>query len=818
MRASLWVVAVALLFAASVDAGRRKPKRREPAPEVMAQLLEQRLTDETLSADERARLSVRLAQNLYQLRQFVAEGDVLENALAAGITNTNLAAQAHYYLGRTYEALGANDQATEQFDTVWQQCAGSRYQLLAGMELGDLTLLSSNTDAAVEWYEAVRDLGGKARVAFLARDKLRAISHGANAEEITDESHRPVYLKDRFRRLDQYLFSQLYDKADSLAQELLASATNTQIRAAMNYHLAHHYWMYGNVEGADQFVANAVQTAGDRHVKALILAGHIERALGQTDAALGYYQQAIAAAPAKQITITAYQQSTRLLSKSGNDTQALALAAAGRRAFTGKPEYAAYLDRMASTLRDRANPQWTNYAAQVAMTSTNQLARRALQQLAKEARRRGDWARAEQLSQQLVARGSPNWQANIDAVMRVLEAQLQRTNFVRAAVTETNLLAAVAAMPSDDAKSYILYRLGKIWLANSNAPIAEARWQRVLTAYPATDRAGMAQVQLARLYEERADLANSVAMYETYLRHAETPSLFKLHACARLVRLKQALGDPIASSSLLDNAKTLALQTNDPELQLHLAQYFLRHSDQAMAKQLLDLGIQNADATIPTIKNPQKRLWWQYLIVRRLDEFEEFGRVADRAANMEPGLLQNPMVDATMRNAMYCFLMRGLEKSGRWSEAEALCQQAIQATPEDSLRLGHLLYRLSYQAQNRGEPTRARQFALDAFREVPTSWISQHMYLDLAADDFNTGQYTNALAKIAELERAVPVTRIGPKFYAQSFRWNCQYVKGRCLIALGNATAGQRLVAEAVAQKSYVAQMCDLREPSTPAP
>jgi tetratricopeptide (TPR) repeat protein len=796
-----WFCVLLVGFSSVALAVTRKPKRHQDAPEIRAQILEQELTDSTLSGDQRAKLTIELARNDYLLKNFNDEAQVLEDALAAGITNAAMAADAHYYLGRTYQALGDGEQAGSEFDTVWHQFPDSRYQLHAAMELGDLALMAGNSGAATEWYQTIIEQQPMSKLAFLARDKLRAMTNGVSAAQIADESHRPVYLKGQLRRLDQYLYSQLYDKADALAQQLTVSATNAQERAALSYHLAHHYWMYGNVEGAGNFVTNALQTTGERHVHALILAGHITRALGQTDTALAFYQQAISAAPSKELTITAYQQSTRLLYKSGHQAAALAMATAGKQAFTGKPELAAYLDRISNTLHDRAEPAWTNYAAQIVMTATNELGRRALQQLTKEASRRGDWSQAERYSQQLAARSSKSWRDNVNAQIRLLDVQLRGTNLVAAGITETNLMGSVSTMPSDEAKAYALFRLGKIWRANGDSARAETLWQQILASYPANYWEGMTQIQLAQLYGSRGDLTNAVAMYETFLQHAPPSSRYRLYATAWLVRLKQTMGDPIGAGSLLENAKALALQTHDAELQLHLARYFFHYSDKVLARQLLDAGIQNADTIIQTEKDPQKRLWWEYLIARRLDDFQQFARLADRATNVAPGLLQNPAVDATMRNAMCCYLMRALEESGRWPEAEALCLQAIQATPEDSARLSHLLYRQAQQAQNQGELSKARQFALDAFREVPTSYISLHMYFQLAVDDFNTGQYANALSKVSELERAVSALRIAPKYWGKSFRWDCQYLKGWCLKAMGNTSDGQQLVADAITQK-----------------
>lgn len=802
-------------FAAAVSAAPRKPRRQENAPEIRVQILEQQLADPTLSPGERARLCLELASNDYRLKDFADEAEVLEDALAAGITNATLAADAHYYLGRTYEALGEPEQAVDQFDTVWQQYPDSHHHLNAAMELGDLSLLASNTETATEWYETIVDQQPRSKLAFLARDKLLAMTNGVSAVEITDESHRPVYLNQQFRRLDQYLYSQLYDKAGALAQQLTATATNTQERAALSYQLAHHYWMYGHVEGAGAFVANALQTTGDRHVKALILAGHVTRSLGQTEAALGYYQQAITLAPSKEMTITAYQQSTRLLCKSGHDSAAQAVAAAGKQAFTGKPQLAAYLDRMANTLRDRANPQWTNYAAQVAATATNEVGRRALMQLANNARLRGDLTGARQFYQRLVARPGKEWRSNADMQLRLLDVQLQQTNRVAAAIAEAAFLGSETNAP-DTVRAYKLYRLGKVLASNGQTANAATRWQQVLSQYPSSGFRSLAQVQLAQLYESTGDLTNAVTMYQTYVQNPETAPRFKLRAYADLIRLKRALGDPISAGSLLDNAKTLALQTKDAELQLNLAQYFLHSSHTNVASQLLEMGITNAEAAIRVEKDPQKRLWWEYLIVRRLDDFQQYARLGDRAATIDLSLLQNPLLDRTMRFATYCYLMRGMERSGRWPKAEALCQQVIQTIPEDSVRLGHVLYRLSQQARNRGETNLVYQFAEEAFREVPTSYISQHMYLHLAMDDFNAGRYTNALNRIAQLEEAVPVSRVFSPGWAASYRWDCQYVKGHCLKAMGNATAGQKLIVEAVMRKSSVAQSYNLLQPATP--
>ena len=57
-----------------------------------------------------------------------------------------------------------------------------------------------------------------------------------------------------------------------------------------------------------------------------------------------------------------------------------------------------------------------------------------------------------------------------------------------------------------------------------------------------------------------------------------------------------------------------------------------------------------------------------------------------------------------------------------------------------------------------------------------------------------------------------------PRGWPANFQWDCRYVQGRCLKALGNTTDGQPLVAGAIAKKSYLAQLYDLHEPPAPTP
>ena len=674
---SVSVTAVVLVFTLPAEAAPRKPKYQEPASEITAQVLEQQLANEVSLGLDVSQTSLALARTYYKLREFNSEAEVLEDALATGIADTNLAGQAHYYLGRTYQALGTGDQAETEFLTVWNQYPGCEFRLNAAIEIGNLMLLASNTVDATQWYETVRDLEPTSRIAFLARDKLRAMTKGKSLAEIADGSPSRVFKSDLFIRLDQCLYSQMYSNADAVAQQLVSSATNAPELAAMNFRLAHDYWMYGNVEGASQFITNSLQTTGERHVQALILAGHVARSLWQTNAALGYYQQAIAAAPNKEMTITAYQQAIRLLYLSGQQGNALALAASGKQAFSGKPQLVAYLDRIKSTLRDRADPHWKDYAAQVAATSTADIGRQALMQLANDARLHSDWAGAGQLYGQLVSRPSKGWRSNVDMELRLLDVQLRQTDTVAAAASVNTLTNRIPQLSTDDAKAYTLYRLGKIQESNGQTNNAQAEWQQVLKQFPQTTVYGMAQVHLAKLYESQGDLTNAVSMYQAYLQNSEVALRYRLRAYASLFRVENALGAPDSAISMLQNAQATALQTKDAELELSLAQYFLHNNDTNVANQFLDAGITNAEAAIQAEPSAQKRLWWEYLIIRRLDDFQRYQQLGDRAATIDPALLQNPLLNTSMRLAAHCYLMRALEVSGRWTSAEALCQRAV---------------------------------------------------------------------------------------------------------------------------------------------
>jgi tetratricopeptide (TPR) repeat protein len=855
IRVAWWPVLIGG-FAVVVIAAPRKPRRQENAPEIRAQIFQQQLSNPALSPDQRARLSIDLAIADYQMKDFQDEADVLEGALAVGVTNATLVANANYYLGRTYEALGENEQAVGQFDIVWQHFSSSQYSLNAAMELGDLTLQSGDAQAAAEWYHTIIDQQPTAKLAFLARDKLRAMSNGVSAAEITDESHRPVYLTEQLRRLDQYLYSQLYDKADTLAQELVAGTTNAAARNAMSYHLTHHYWMYGYAEGAQKFLASAVNTTGNRHVQALILAGHIERALGQTDAALGYYQQAIVAAPAGAETITAYQQSTRLLLRSGREADGLALAAAGQQAFALSGKLPAYLYRISGVLRDRGDSQWPVYATQMVAAATNELARTVLMQLANDARLRRDWADVEGFYNELAARPSKSWRSNVDAQIRLLEAQLNQTNSIGAAQTDqalqtlasspstgTNQVLVTTQMsarstlppppgstintgqaspptssslPTDDARAYTIYRLGKIWLVNGQTNNAIARWQLVLSTYPSATYAGKAQVQLAELAEANGNLTNAAALYQAFLSRADTPVRYQLRVYADLIRIEEELGDTANANLNLQSVQAAALQSGDAELQLNIAQYLWQHSDKTLANQLLQVGLTNAVSQVQTVTDPHKRLWWEYLVARRLDAFYDYGQLAQYVGQFQPDF-QNKALNDWTRYASYYLLIRAMERTGQIAQAQALCQNLVSSLPDDSAFVGHILYRMSQEAKVQGDAVSVRNLAIAAFQQQPTtSHFAQLMYLETATEDFNAGNYADALAKVSQLQNALPMS--SDKDWAAHFRWDCQYVEGRCLVAQGNTAAGQPLVTEALAQKPVLPYVVHLVEPASGTP
>jgi TolA-binding protein len=846
---------LALAFSFAVGAAQRKPKRQENAPQIRAQLIQMELANPTLSTDQRARLFIDLALADYHLRDFSDEALVLEDALATGTTNATLLSNAHYYLGRAYQSLGETQEAEGEFDTLWQQYPTSQYQLYAAMQLGNLALDAGDSDTATEWYHTIISNQPLAKLAFLARDRLRDMSNGVSVAEITDESHRPVYLKEQFRLLDQYLYSQLNSNANALAQQLSTAPTNAALGAAMSYHLVHHYWMYGNAEGAVPFLNQSLNTTGSRHVQALILAGHVERALNQMSAALGYYGQAIAAAPTEPRTISAYQQSVRLLLRAGQEPEALAVASAGQQAFASSSKLPAYLDRISTALRYAADPQWRNYAGQVVATATNELARRALMQLANDARLRRDWPDTAAFYQQLTARPSRSWRSNVDAQIHLIEAQLRQTNTVGAAQTQSALLSSVLSLssgvpntsnttvaatnsasvssadtiggtnttpiqptvspslPPSDGPPYALYRLAKICLANGQTNQAAAQWQQVVGSYPSTPYAGMAEFELARLAEGTGNLTNALALYQAFLSLPETPSRYQFYAYANVIRLQQALGETASATLNLQTVQTTALRSQDAELQLMIVQYLWQLSDKTLANQLLQAGLTNAMAQVQTTIDPHKRLWWEYLIARRLTSFWKYDQLAQCASQFQPDLQNKALADRE-RYASYYLLIRALEKTGQSSQVQALCQNLVSSLPDDSMFIGHILYRMSQEAKAQGNTVSVRDLAAAAFQAQPTTSVfGQQMYLETAVEDFNAGNYTNAMAKAIQLEQAVSMSSAKVKDWAAHFRWDCQYLQGRCLVAQGNTAAGQPLVVEALAKEPVIPYVVQLVGP-----
>jgi tetratricopeptide (TPR) repeat protein len=844
-----------LAFSFVVGAAQRKPKHQENAPQIRAQLIQQELSNPTLSPDQRAGLFIDLALTDYHLKDFSDEALVLEDALATGTTNATLLSNAHYYLGRAYQSLGETQEAEGEFDTVWQQYPTSQYQSYAAMQLGNLALDAGDPDAATEWYHTIISNQPLAKLAFLARDRLRDMSNGVSTAEITDESHRPFYLKEQFRLLDQFLYSQLNSNANALAQQLSSTPTNAALRAAVSYHLVHHYWMYGDAEDAAPFLSQSLNTTGSRHVQALILAGHVERALSQMPAALTYYGQAIAAAPAEPRTISAYQQSVRLLLRAGSVSEALAVASAGQQAFGSSSKLPAYLDRISTALRYGADPQWRNYAAQVAATATNELARRALMQLATDARLRSDWPDTETYYQRLTARPSRSWRSNADAQIHLFEAQLKQTNTVGAGQTATALLSSVfslssgasntnhtivaatnvgamssggtvggtnttlspvtvsPSLPPSDAPPYAMYRLGKIWLANGQTNQAVAQWQQVVASYSSTPYAGMAEFELARLAEANGNLTNALAFYRAFLSLPETASRYHFYAYANVIRLQEALGETADATVSLQTVQTTALQSQDAELQLSIVQYLWQLSDKTLANQLLQAGMANALAQAKTTTDPHKRLWWEYLIARRLTSFWKYGQLAQYATQFQPDL-QNKALPDRERYSSYYLLIRALEKTGQTAQAQALCQNLVSSLPDDSMFVGHILYRMFQEAKAQGNAVTVRDLAMAAFHAQPTSSVfGQIMYLETAVEDFNTGNYTNALAKAIQLEQDVPMSSGKIRDWAAHFRWDCQYLQGRCLIAQGNAVAGQPLVVDALAKEHVIPYVVQLVGP-----
>lgn len=777
----------------------RGPQQREHAPEIRVQILEKRLVEPGSSSAQSARIALDLALTLYEAGDFEREVEVLEEAIEAGIPNSRLAADAHYYLGRTYQALGQNEWAADEFDTVWRQYRDTRYAYHAALQLGDLMLGKGYDDMATEWYNVI--ISGKPRdgIAFLARDKIRDLAAGISVEEIIDESGRPVYFKDQIKRLNQYLYSRMYDKADELAGELIHTRENPALRAAMHHHMAHHYWMYGDVEGANRFVPEMLHVRGTRRISALILAGHIKRALGERDEAIDYYAEAIELAPDHSITVSAYQQSVRLLLRQGRASEALALAARGRNEYARHTKLSAYLDRVSNTLRASAHPEWRHYAELVSQTSVTHRGYQALQKLARDARLRNDWEQAEEFNRRLVARDGTNDRHGIDTRMALLTSLLQQGKASESAVLVRSWVRHLESQAGEADRPYGLYRLGRTLYSAGQAEAAETYWRQAVEQYPHSRYAAMAQVNLARSFEERGSLEEALEAWEEYLRMSESEPRFALRAYAQLIRLNHELGRGEGTLDLLSQAQLLAAQARDAELQLNLAQYYLRQGLRELGREMLERGVEDADAHLKTVDDDNERLWWEYLIARRLQDFRAHGRIAERLSGVEMELLQNPALNDDLRFLCYFAYIRAMEYSGQWREAEAAAVRAVESMPAGSRRLGDIAYRVYEQARARADNVSVREWATVAFNELPTDHLAQYMFLQLAVEDFNDARLDEALDKVTRLEKAVPMSqRPG---WAEHFRWDIAYLKGRSLSAMGQEMDGGRLMEEALRNK-----------------
>jgi tetratricopeptide (TPR) repeat protein len=351
----------------------------------------------------------------------------------------------------------------------------------------------------------------------------------------------------------------------------------------------------------------------------------------------------------------------------------------------------------------------------------------------------------------------------------------------------------------------VLYRLGKIWLANAQPSKAETLWQQILTAYPATGMARMAQLQVARLYESKGDLQVAISAYQTYLEmlaREEDTRYYRLAAYAHLIDLQNRTGRATLSAQLAQNALDTARSTGDPELLLDLSQYYWRSGHKELGKQLLQDGLH---ALAPMQKQGGTGgdlLRLEFKIFRRLYELGEYRTLLERWRNLE-ALRDDP---TTRRHYWGCcayYAALSLHRQGDIRSAKLLLSSGLEALESDAELTAQFVSALAmYTHWSEGVET-ARPLYEWAIAEQPRSVVANFGLLYLAVWEFNEGRVIEALSKA---ERILAVTKLKKGWRdTGDLLWSAQYVRGCCLKEMGMHREATALIAEAKRQKPNLA-------------
>jgi tetratricopeptide (TPR) repeat protein len=573
--------------------------------------------------------------------------------------------------------------------------------------------------------------------------------------------------------------------------------TNCLLHHKAACRIAETYYKHAELELSKQWAECCDLTVNDLFTRrARVLLGHIAMAMDRDDEAIAHYTEVITRKNLYREQPAAYAGLLELLQITHQDDLVEQWVRHGQHKFRKAGGLQRrFLWSVSRVLRRRNHPLWREINQQIVeLTPAGKKWRfKAQRELASDARKFGRYDEAEQRYSEICNQNLKSTRECVNTHLFLAECQAKQGKNPEASIQQ--LVAKSQNFRTQAQKDYATYRIAKFHEQQGNHEKAASEFW-LLASDSSGKWSGAALTMLAKLAEKQGDLQRALDLYLQYPQRFPGRERLVLQAYAGGLTVASKLGDNGAVEQIATAIENRASNLTDYNTHLNLAFHYFKNREYGLARRFLERGIVLAEQTLAITAQPAERCEIHFHVLRRLADFQEFERaVAYFQANTDD-VFAVATAGASAACACICVAAMALNAVGQQEEAKRYLEwllQQIAGNPTLEPVIQETLGLVMMQSRDTHVAPVLFETVAEQYPAHP--WVNIGR-LRMAIDKCIIRDWVGALRLADEIiATCQPNAKMA---WVYNTHWSGVYIRGHCLKALGDPTAGELLMREAV--------------------
>ncbi len=556
-------------------------------------------------------------------------------------------------------------------------------------------------------------------------------------------------------------------------------------RTKAAFEIAQCFYNHAQLDFAKQWATTGTtgSTLAEEYVrKATVLLGQIATAVDKDDEAIADFLSVIQLPNRYREQPAAYAGLVEVLLLQKRDDLVEQWLRDGQSRFEGAGDLQLlFLREAVKTLRRRNHPLWRTLDQQivdVAPTGDGGK-RKALFELASDARKFGRWAEAETNYAAICASDLKSAEETVNAHLFLAKAQAKQGRDYSASIQ--SLESRIQNFAKAEDKEYGHYRLGKFYEEQARFDAAATNYQLLATSTSTSTWAAASLHQLAALKERQGDLKTALQLYLQYPKKYPGNDRLVVQAYGNALNVTETLGQTNVAEQIVGSITNRAAKIQDYNVHLNLAFYFKKREKQQIAQSYLESSLPLARSALGVASD---RSLIHFRVLRRLFDFAQYQRVIDYFAANASDLVDTDSPPNDYQLESRCYKAMALASTGHREQAldelRELLDQA-HASPDSEANIAGLLGLYYNTPKDRATAAEFFEWAARKYPDHPWANLSR---LELAIQRFNAGDYAAAQKLTDDITNSLGEN--SKMSWIRATYWGAVYLRGCCLQLQGN--------------------------------